>query len=85
MRVPLLGFGEVGQILAEDLRSLGRRRADEMREAAVTVREAGIDALMSPATALRQDLNASIKVDPETPGLESMLDAMLQSTGESRC
>lgn len=63
----------------------GRRRADEMREAAATVREAGIEALMSPATARRQDLNASIAVDPETPSLGAMLDAMLQPSGESRC
>ena len=62
----------------------GRRRADEMREAAATVCEAGIDALMSPATALRQDINASIAVDPETPSLGAMLDAMLQRSGESR-
>jgi len=63
----------------------GRRRADEMREAAATVREAGIEALMSPATVLRQDLNASIAVDPETPSLGALLDVMLQASGESRC
>jgi len=63
----------------------GRRRADEMREAAATVREAGIEALISPATALRQDLNASMAADPEAPSLGAMLDAMLQTSGESRC
>ena len=63
----------------------GRRRAEEMREAAATVHEVGIKALMSPAAALRQDLNASIAVDPETPGLGAMLDAMLQTRRELRC
>jgi len=63
----------------------GRRRADEMREAAATVHEVGIKALMSPAAALRQDLNASIAVDPETPSLGAMLDAMLQTRRELRC
>jgi 3-hydroxyisobutyrate dehydrogenase-like beta-hydroxyacid dehydrogenase len=63
----------------------GRRRADEMREAAATVHEVGIKALMSPAAALRQDLNASIAVDPETPSLGAMLDAMLQTHRELRC
>jgi 3-hydroxyisobutyrate dehydrogenase-like beta-hydroxyacid dehydrogenase len=63
----------------------GRRRAEEMREAAQSVREAGIDPRMSDASALRQDWAASLGVDPATPTLEAMLDAMLRASGELRC
>jgi 3-hydroxyisobutyrate dehydrogenase-like beta-hydroxyacid dehydrogenase len=63
----------------------GRRRAEEMREAAQSVREAGIDLRMSDASALRQDWAASLGVDPATPTLEAMLDAMLRASGELRC
>ena len=63
----------------------GRRRAEEMREAALSVREAGIDPQMSNASALRQDWAASLGVDPATPTLEAMLDAMLRASGELRC
>jgi 3-hydroxyisobutyrate dehydrogenase-like beta-hydroxyacid dehydrogenase len=38
----------------------GRRRAEEMREAAVTVREAGLEPLMSSATAARQEWVADL-------------------------
>ena len=38
----------------------GKRRAEEMREAAVTVREAGFDPLMAAATAEKQDFVAKL-------------------------
>ncbi len=41
----------------------GKRRAEEMREAAVTVREAGLDPFMAAATAERQDWVARLE-DP---------------------
>ena len=59
----------------------GKRRAEEMREVAVTVEEAGVEPLMSRAIAERQDW-ASIqgaKADPTTwdgLDLEKMLDAI---------
>jgi 3-hydroxyisobutyrate dehydrogenase len=60
----------------------GRRRAEEMREAALTVREAGIEPMLSAATALRQDwaaargreLSAGTLAQGE---LETLLDAIL--------
>ena len=63
----------------------GRRRCEEMREAARSVQESGIDPLMSNAIALRQEWTASLDVDPAIPTLEAMLDAMLHSRGELRC
>ena len=39
----------------------GKRRAEEMREVAVTVREAGLEPLMASATAERQDFMAKQK------------------------
>jgi hypothetical protein len=39
----------------------GKRRAEEMREVAVTVREAGLDPWMASATAERQDWMAASK------------------------
>jgi 3-hydroxyisobutyrate dehydrogenase-like beta-hydroxyacid dehydrogenase len=39
----------------------GKRRAEEMREVAVTVREAGLDPWMASATAERQDWMAALK------------------------
>jgi len=38
----------------------GRRRAEEMQEAAVTVREAGLEPLLASATAKRQALMADL-------------------------
>ena len=40
----------------------GKRRAEEMREVAVTVREIGLDPLMAAATAERQDWMGRQKV-----------------------
>jgi hypothetical protein len=39
----------------------GKRRAEEMREVAETVREAGLEPLMASATAERQDFMAKRK------------------------
>ena len=42
----------------------GMRRAEEMREVAATVREAGIEPLMSSAAAERQDWAAALQRRP---------------------
>ena len=39
----------------------GKRRAEEVREAARTVRESGVDAVMTPAIAEREDWAAAQK------------------------
>jgi 3-hydroxyisobutyrate dehydrogenase-like beta-hydroxyacid dehydrogenase len=55
----------------------GRRRAAEMREAALTVGEAGVEPLMSRATALRQDWAAGHAAARSNDGLNQLLDALL--------
>lgn len=55
----------------------GVRRAEEMREAAKTVAEAGIQPLMSEATAARQDWAAAFKAATDKTELVDMLDAIL--------
>lgn len=54
----------------------GRRRAEEMREAATTVAEAGVDPLMSEATARRQEVTAAFRAVAGDE-LRPMLDAIL--------
>ena len=55
----------------------GTRRAEEMREVAKTVREAGIDPLMSSAAAARQDWAAAHKSALSEQQLAAMLDSIL--------
>lgn len=55
----------------------GRRRAEEMREVAVTITEAGLDPHMSAASAQRQDWAAAFKEAATIEELEPMLDAVL--------
>ena len=54
----------------------GTRRAEEMREAAKTVAEAGIAPLMASATAEREDWVATFKDAVNEEGLGAMLDAI---------
>lgn len=55
----------------------GRRRAEEMREVAKTVAEAGLEPHMSSAAALRQDWAAAFAEQAVCEELEPMLDAVL--------
>ncbi|MGH8169235.1 MAG: DUF1932 domain-containing protein [Steroidobacteraceae bacterium] len=57
----------------------GRRRAEEMREAALAVGEAGVEPLMSRACAGRQDWAAAHPSAGEPEGLAERLDALLES------
>lgn len=58
----------------------GQRRAEEMREAAKTVAEAGVTPLMATATAERQDISAPHKVAlAHVNDLGAMLDAIRHS------
>jgi 3-hydroxyisobutyrate dehydrogenase-like beta-hydroxyacid dehydrogenase len=59
----------------------GRRRAEEMREAAAAVSEAGIDPVMSLACATRQDWAAAHQTGREPAGLSERLDTLLASIG----
>lgn len=55
----------------------GRRRAEEMREVAKTVAEAGLDSHMSAASAQRQDWAAAFRDAASIEELEPLLDAVL--------
>lgn len=57
----------------------GRRRAEEMREAAAAVSEAGVDPLMSLACAARQDWAAAHQPGKKPAGLAERLDMALDS------
>ncbi len=61
----------------------GKRRAEEMREVAATVADAGIAPLMSEACARRQDWAASFEIEPQHETLTAMLDAMLSNAKKS--
>jgi 3-hydroxyisobutyrate dehydrogenase-like beta-hydroxyacid dehydrogenase len=62
----------------------GRRRAEEMREVAETVRDAGIEPWMSGACAIRQDWAADHRSAAERPALDDLLDAMLAASARQR-
>jgi 3-hydroxyisobutyrate dehydrogenase-like beta-hydroxyacid dehydrogenase len=61
----------------------GVRRAEEMREVAKTVQEAGLDPLMSAACAERQDWSALHKGALSEAELGAMLDHLLRDIGET--
>lgn len=66
----------------------GARRAEEMREVAATVREAGLDPWMSLASAERQQWCARFGEHAGTERLEDMLEALLAASapeGNERC
>jgi 3-hydroxyisobutyrate dehydrogenase-like beta-hydroxyacid dehydrogenase len=58
---PSIDWEKQGAYLFSRVAQHGRRRAEEMREAALTVREAGLDPHMAAATAERQDWMAQLK------------------------
>jgi 3-hydroxyisobutyrate dehydrogenase-like beta-hydroxyacid dehydrogenase len=62
----------------------GRRRAEEMREVATTVAEAGTGAWMSSACARRQDWAADHRVADLDQDLPGLLDAVLAQAGAPR-
>jgi 3-hydroxyisobutyrate dehydrogenase-like beta-hydroxyacid dehydrogenase len=57
----------------------GRRRGEEMREAAAAVAEAGVEPLMSLACAARQDWAAARQPGREPAGLAERLDMVLDA------
>ncbi len=57
----------------------GGRRAEEMREVAQTVCDAGVDPLMSMACAVRQDWAATHKAAMNEASLAPMLDAIFKT------
>ena len=58
---PELDWENIASYMVSRTALHGKRRAEEMREVAVTVREAGLDPWMASATAERQDWMAALK------------------------
>jgi len=57
----------------------GQRRAEEMREVAKTVEEAGVEPLMSEACSKRQEWASVQTCKPSSTDLNAMLDGMLKN------
>lgn len=60
----------------------GKRRAEEMREAATTVAEAGLEPWMSRACAQRQEWAAQFRTTASEEDLAHMLDALIAAAGK---
>ena len=83
--LPATDWQQIANYMIGRAQQHGRRRAEEMREAALAVSEAGIEPLMSLACAARQDWAAAHRAGSEPGGLTERLDAVLASLGtESR-
>jgi 3-hydroxyisobutyrate dehydrogenase-like beta-hydroxyacid dehydrogenase len=54
----------------------GKRRAEEMREVAKTVADAGLEPLLSDAIARRQDWSAALDIDPAGMTLAALLETI---------
>ncbi|WP_193161235.1 NAD(P)-dependent oxidoreductase [Microbulbifer hainanensis] len=77
---PLPDWPEQARYMISRSLEHGRRRAEEMAEAARTVREAGLTPHMSEGCAERQAWAAQFAQVPECEGLESMLDAIIEGS-----
>lgn len=67
---PSIDWAEQGAYFYSRVVQHGRRRAEEMREVANTVREAGFEPLMAAATAAKQDWVASLAAQGVFEGME---------------
>jgi hypothetical protein len=74
--VPVPDWPALAQYMISRSLEHGVRRAEEMRESARTVAEAGIEPLMATATAERQDWAATHKAALSAATLPGMLDAI---------
>lgn len=71
---PTIDWEKQGAYLFSRVAQHGRRRAEEMREAAVTVREAGLDPHLAAATASRQDMVADLAAHGAFADLDASVD-----------
>ena len=79
--LPVGDWEKLAQYMISRALEHGVRRAEEMREVAITVQEAGIAPLMSAATAERQDWAAGYKSALAASDLDAMLDEILNGIG----
>ncbi len=80
---PGIDWPELAQYMMSRSIEHGTRRAEEMREAVVTVSDAGLTPLMSEACARHQDWAASFKNELRHEAFTEMLDAMLSNANKS--
>ncbi len=81
---PGVDWRRLGRYMISRSLQHGRRRAEEMREVARTVDEAGVGSWMSSAAARRQDWAAGHSAALGHDALEPMLDAIIaQPTGDA--
>jgi hypothetical protein len=71
---PAIDWEKQGAYLFSRVARQGRRRAEEMREAAVTVQEAGLAPHMAAASADRQDMVAGLAAQGAFAGMEEAGD-----------
>ena len=71
---PTIDWEKQGAYLFSRVAQHGRRRAEEMREASVTVKEAGFDPHMAAASAARQDMIARLAAQGAFTGLDATAD-----------
>lgn len=87
---PQIDWEKQGSYLFSRVAKHGRRRAEEMREAANTVREAGFEPSMSAATADKQDWMAGLAAEDlfrglgDEPGWRDYADRIIAIQGERR-
>jgi 3-hydroxyisobutyrate dehydrogenase-like beta-hydroxyacid dehydrogenase len=87
--LPGANWAELSRYMLSRSLQHGTRRAEEMREVATTVAEAGIDPLMSAAIAARQDWAAqhaaAARLEPLTELLDTVLACVPQSAKSRSC
>lgn len=84
--LPLEDWEKVANYMISRALQHGARRAEEMREAAKTVEEAGIEPLMALATAARQDWSAQRQdALAKADDLSAMLDAIRETIDRKGC
>lgn len=82
--IPAADWEELAGYLISRALQHGTRRAEEMREAAITVTESGLEPLMASATAARQDWAAQFPDAINASDLAAMLDAIRRDMNNGR-
>lgn len=82
--IPAADWEELAGYLISRALQHGTRRAEEMREAAVTVEETGIAPVMASATAVRQDWAAQFPDAINPDDLAAMIDAIRRDLNEGK-
>ncbi|NVJ71478.1 MAG: DUF1932 domain-containing protein [Alphaproteobacteria bacterium] len=73
---PGLNWPELSTYMMSRALIHGKRRAEEMREVAKTVADAGVAPLLSDAIAKRQDWSAELQIDPSDMSLTELLETI---------